>query len=226
MPAPGRPRQLQSAGLQRENARRLLALKLTGRPSLNEDPYRRGRCRAGPLPAEGPARGRHLTQLARDGRDGLFLATTESFDAIVLDRMLPRVDGLTVLRTLRASGKELPVIVLSALGEVDERIEGLRAGGDDYLAKPFSISELLARLEALQRRSASAARPKPGHDAAAGRSRNEPVAPHGTSRRPRHRAQAQGIRAARIPDAPRRPGGDPQHAARSGVGLSLRPKPT
>ncbi|MBX3684809.1 MAG: response regulator transcription factor [Rhodocyclaceae bacterium] len=101
----------------------------------------------------------HLTQLARDGRDGLFLATTESFDAIVLDRMLPRVDGLTVLRTLRASGKELPVIVLSALGEVDERIEGLRAGGDDYLAKPFSISELLARLEALQRRSASAARP-------------------------------------------------------------------
>ncbi|MCB1901524.1 response regulator transcription factor [Cognatazoarcus halotolerans] len=98
----------------------------------------------------------HITQLADNGRDGLFLGTTENFDAIVLDRMLPQVDGLTILRTLRASGKDLPIIVLSALGEVDERIEGLRAGGDDYLVKPFSISELLARLDALQRRSGGA----------------------------------------------------------------------
>lgn len=83
------------------------------------------------------------------------MATTEAFDLIVLDRMLPKVDGLTVLRTLRASGLRTPVIVLSALSEVDERVEGLRAGGDDYIGKPFAIAELLARMEALQRRSAS-----------------------------------------------------------------------
>lgn len=94
----------------------------------------------------------HAVDHAGDGRDGLFLATTESFDAIVLDRMLPRVDGLTVLRTLRASRIATPVVVLSALGEVDDRVTGLRAGSDDYLVKPFALSELLARLEALQRR--------------------------------------------------------------------------
>ena len=99
----------------------------------------------------------HLVEVAADGKEGLFLATTESFDVIVLDRMLPRVDGLTVLRTLRASGIATPVLILSALGEVDERVEGLRAGGDDYLSKPFSGSELLARLDVLQRRSRPAA---------------------------------------------------------------------
>lgn len=94
----------------------------------------------------------HTVDVAEDGRDGLFLATTETFDALVLDRMLPRVDGLTVLRTLRASNITTPVVILSALGEVDDRVAGLRAGGDDYLVKPFSLIELLARLEALQRR--------------------------------------------------------------------------
>ncbi|ANQ83544.1 response regulator transcription factor [Azoarcus olearius] len=94
----------------------------------------------------------HTVDVAADGRDGLFLATTASFDAIVLDRMLPRVDGLTVLRTLRASRIATPVVVLSALGEVDDRVAGLRAGSDDYLVKPFALSELLARLDALQRR--------------------------------------------------------------------------
>jgi two-component system, OmpR family, response regulator len=94
----------------------------------------------------------HAVDVAADGRDGLFLATTESFDAIVLDRMLPRVDGLTVLRTLRASNIATPVVVLSALGDVDDRVAGLRAGGDDYLVKPFALAELVARLEALQRR--------------------------------------------------------------------------
>ncbi|QID17829.1 response regulator transcription factor [Nitrogeniibacter mangrovi] len=100
----------------------------------------------------------HQVETSTDGRDGLFLAGSETFDMIVLDRMLPRVDGLTILRTLRASDIRTPIIVLSALAEVDERIEGLRAGGDDYLGKPFSIAELLARMEALQRRSA----PPPG----------------------------------------------------------------
>jgi len=87
-----------------------------------------------------------------NGRDGLFMATTEPFDLIVLDRMLPTVDGLTILRTLRASKISTPVLVLSALGEVDDRVDGLRAGGDDYLVKPFALVELLARVEALLRR--------------------------------------------------------------------------
>lgn len=102
----------------------------------------------------------HNIDHAPGGQDGLFLATTERYDAIVLDRMLPKVDGLTILRTLRASKISTPVLVLSALGEVDDRIDGLRAGGDDYLVKPFAIGELLARLEALQRRS------RPGDESA------------------------------------------------------------
>ena len=95
----------------------------------------------------------HSVDTAVDGRDGLFAATTQQFDVIVLDRMLPAVDGLAVLRTLRASGNRVPVLILSALGEVDQRVAGLRAGGDDYLVKPFAFSELAARLEALARRS-------------------------------------------------------------------------
>ncbi|HWS27646.1 MAG TPA: response regulator transcription factor [Xanthomonadales bacterium] len=91
-----------------------------------------------------------------NGRDGLFMATTEPHDVIVLDRMLPIVDGLTILRTLRASKITTPVLVLSALGEVDDRVDGLRAGGDDYLVKPFALAELLARIEALLRRPRSA----------------------------------------------------------------------
>lgn len=87
-----------------------------------------------------------------NGRDGLFLATTENFDLLILDRMLPQVDGLTIVRTLRASRIATPVLVLSALGEVDDRVDGLRAGSDDYLTKPFALSELLARVEALLRR--------------------------------------------------------------------------
>jgi two-component system OmpR family response regulator len=92
---------------------------------------------------------------AANGKDGLFLATTEKYDALVVDRMLPGVDGLTVIRTLRASANSTPVLILSALGEVDDRVKGLKAGGDDYLVKPFAFSELLARLEALARRAKS-----------------------------------------------------------------------
>ena len=98
---------------------------------------------------------------AANGRDGLFLATTEGYDALVVDRMLPGIDGLTVIRTLRASANTTPVLILSALGEVDDRVKGLKAGGDDYLVKPFAFSELLARLEALARRA------KTGSDAPA-----------------------------------------------------------
>lgn len=92
---------------------------------------------------------------ASNGRDGLLMATTENYDLLVLDRMLPQVDGLTIVRTLRASKLATPVLILSALGEVDDRVDGLRAGSDDYLVKPFALSELLARVEALLRRPRS-----------------------------------------------------------------------
>lgn len=93
-----------------------------------------------------------------DGKDGLYLATTEPYDALIVDRMLPGVDGLTIVRTLRASNRLTPALILSALGEVDDRVKGLKAGGDDYLVKPFAFSELLARLEALLRRATSTPR--------------------------------------------------------------------
>lgn len=94
----------------------------------------------------------HVVDVATNGRDGLFLATTERYDALVLDRMLPHLDGLTLIRTLRGAGNNTPALILSALGEVDDRIEGLRQGGDDYVVKPFVFSELVARLDALVRR--------------------------------------------------------------------------
>ena len=94
--------------------------------------------------------------VADNGKDGLFLAATERYDALIVDRMLPGVDDLTVIRTLRASENKTPALVLSALGEVDDRVQRLKAGGDDYLVKPFAFSELVARLEALVRRSRSA----------------------------------------------------------------------
>jgi len=91
---------------------------------------------------------------ARDGAEGLYLALTESFDLLVLDRMLPGLDGLALLETVRKAGKAVPVLILSALADVDDRVGGLRSGGDDYLCKPFAIAELMARIEALLRRGA------------------------------------------------------------------------
>lgn len=90
-----------------------------------------------------------------DGRDGLYLATASGFDAIILDRMVPGMDGLSVLKALRAAGLQTPVLILSALSHLDERVKGLRAGGDDYLTKPFGFSELSARLDNLMRRGAA-----------------------------------------------------------------------
>jgi two-component system OmpR family response regulator len=95
----------------------------------------------------------HTLDIAANGKDGLFLATTETYDVLIIDRMLPELDGLTILKTLRGSGKATPALILSALGEVDDRVAGLRAGGDDYLVKPFAFSELLARVEVLMRRT-------------------------------------------------------------------------
>ncbi len=94
----------------------------------------------------------HLVECAADGRDGLYLATSAEYDAVILDRMLPGLDGLSVLQALRAAKVQTPVLILSALSQIDDRVKGLRAGGDDSLPKPFAFSELLARLEALLRR--------------------------------------------------------------------------
>ncbi|WP_159976962.1 MULTISPECIES: response regulator transcription factor [unclassified Novosphingobium] len=99
----------------------------------------------------------HVVEHCCDGRDALVRATCETYDAIVLDRMLPTLDGLKLLAALRATDDATPVLILSALGDVDERVKGLRAGGDDYMAKPFAMSELLARLESLARRNAPVA---------------------------------------------------------------------
>lgn len=98
----------------------------------------------------------HVVDHAADGKDGLFLSAAEAYDVMIIDRMLPNVDGLTIIKTLSAAGNSTPLLILSALGQVDERVRGLRAGGDDYLVKPFAFSELLARLEALVRRGESA----------------------------------------------------------------------
>jgi two-component system OmpR family response regulator len=96
----------------------------------------------------------HTTDHAENGRDGLFLAASEHYDVIVMDRMLPgNIDGLQIIAALRTSGNRTPILILSALAEVDERIKGLKSGGDDYLTKPFALGELLARLDALSRRA-------------------------------------------------------------------------
>ncbi len=95
----------------------------------------------------------HVIDHAKDGKEGLFMAVEQRYDVIVVDRMLPRLDGLAIVQTLRSSDNKTPVLILSALGEIDDRVRGLRAGGDDYLVKPFAFSELLARLEALVRRA-------------------------------------------------------------------------
>ena len=95
----------------------------------------------------------YTVQHCPDGRDGLFHASESQFDLLIIDRMLPYLDGLSIINTLRQKGDHTPVLVLSALGTVDDRVEGLRSGGDDYLIKPFAFSELLARVEALLRRA-------------------------------------------------------------------------
>lgn len=95
----------------------------------------------------------HTVDVAADGKQGLFLASTEAFDGVVLDRMLPELDGLALLRTLRGAGNRVPILLLTALGDTDHRVEGLRAGADDYLVKPFAFAELSARLDGILRRS-------------------------------------------------------------------------
>ena len=95
----------------------------------------------------------HIAEYAADGQLGLDLARTNAYDVLIVDRMLPKLDGLSVIKALRAEEIRTPALILSALGEVDDRVKGLRAGGDDYLTKPYAFSELLARIEVLARRT-------------------------------------------------------------------------
>ena len=102
--------------------------------------------------AKGLRESGHGAEVAEDGREGLLIAAVGAFDLLIVDRMLPNLDGLSLVQHLRKTGNTTPVLFLSALAEVDDRVKGLRAGGDDYLAKPFAFAELLARVENLGRR--------------------------------------------------------------------------
>ena len=99
----------------------------------------------------------HVADHAADGLDGYEMAREGGYDVAIVDRMLPKMDGLSLIGALRAQGVETPVLIMSALGQVDDRVKGLRAGGDDYLAKPYAFSELLARVEVIARRRAKGA---------------------------------------------------------------------
>ena len=94
----------------------------------------------------------HVTDHAMDGKDGLFLAVGEKYDVLIIDRMLPGMNGLNIVKTMRATGNNTPALFLTTMGGIDDRVEGLEAGADDYLVKPFAFAELLARLSALMRR--------------------------------------------------------------------------
>jgi two-component system OmpR family response regulator len=102
--------------------------------------------------ARGLTEAGHVCDVLADGKDGLFQATRDAYDVVVVDRMLPGLDGLSLVRALRAAGGRVPVLFLTALGGIDDRVEGLEAGGDDYLTKPFAFAELMARVNALARR--------------------------------------------------------------------------
>ncbi|MDE1907653.1 MAG: response regulator transcription factor [Rhodospirillales bacterium] len=119
---------------------------------IEDDPVAAANFRAGLAP-EG-----HEVQVAEDGRAGLLAAASADFDVLVIDRLIPGLDGLAVLQMLRGAGIQTPALFLTALGSLDDRLVGLRAGGDDYMVKPYAISELAARLIALSRRTRTPAR--------------------------------------------------------------------
>ncbi len=161
----------------------------------------------------------HTTDHAGNGRDGMFLAASEPYDVIIMDRMLPGdIDGLAIIEVLRKAGKRTPILILSALSEVDDRIRGLRSGGDDYLTKPFAFGELLARIDALHRRAQSIDTEIP---LTVGDLHMDPLTRKVTRGEPADCAAAARIQAARVPHAACRPGGHPHHAVGERVGLSL-----
>ena len=161
----------------------------------------------------------YVADLAGDGEEGLAMAESGDYDVLVVDRMLPKRDGLSLIGALRDKGNRTPVLILSALGQVDDRIKGLRAGGDDYLPKPYSFAELLARVEVLSRRNVGPA------EETTYRVGDLELDRLLASRRPRQgRADLAAARvpAARISDEACRPGGDAHHAAGERLGLSFR----
>ena len=145
----------------------------------------------------------HVADDAADGLDGYAMAREGAYDVLVVDRMLPKLDGLSLIRSLREQGVDTPVLILSALGQVDDRVKGLRAGGDDYLPKPYAFSELLARVEVLVRRRAASR-----HERADGlsrrRSRARPAVASGHAQWRRDRASAARVPPARVSDEERR----------------------
>ncbi len=149
------------------------------------------------------------------------MASSMDYDVLVVDRMLPRRDGLSIIESLRAEDNKTPVLILSALGEVDDRVTGLRAGGDDYLVKPYAFTELLARIEVLARRSSPA-------EAATSLSRSAGWRSIGCSRKVERDGeeillQPREFRLLEYLMKNAGQGGDPHHAAGERLGLSLRP---
>ena len=163
----------------------------------------------------------HELQVVADGRSGLLRAAGEAWDLLIIDRMLPGLDGLALVRTLRASGITTPVLFLTTMGGIDDRVTGLNAGGDDYLVKPFAFAELVARVNALGRRPQGV---PVGNRPARRRPGDGPAGAHREARRPVGRAAAARVQAAGIPDAARGPGGDAHHAAGGCLGLHFDPK--
>ena len=140
----------------------------------------------------------HIADNAHDGLDGYALAREGAYDVLIVDRMLPKLDGLSLIRSLREQSVATPVLILSALGQVDDRVKGLRAGGDDYLPKPYAFSELLARSEALARRqSGSGTVAETRYHV--GDLELDRLSPPGQPRRPRRAPAAARVQAARIP---------------------------
>ena len=160
----------------------------------------------------------HVADYAGNGREGLLLAGNGGYEVAIVDRMLPGLDGLSLVKTLRGKGVGTAVLFLTNLGGIDDRVEGLEAGGDDYLVKPFALPELLARVNALGRRPAMNA----ATSFAGWRSRNRSDQAQRRARRPSDRAAAARVQAAGMPDAQRRKGGHAHHAAGKGLGLPFR----
>lgn len=106
--------------------------------------------------AKGLAQAGHVVEGARNGRDGIFMAMDSVYDVVIVDRLLPIIDGISIVKTLRSANMTTPILFLTTMGDVDDRVEGLDAGGDDYLVKPFAFSELRARVDALSRRPVTA----------------------------------------------------------------------
>ena len=160
----------------------------------------------------------HVADLAGDGEEGLAHALDGQYDVLIVDRMLPKLDGLTVIGTLRSKGIETPALILSALGQVDDRVKGLRAGGDDYLPKALFV----LRAAGAHRGAGAPARRPRGDGLSRRRPRARPAVAPGDPRRRGDRAAAARVPPARISDEACRAGGDPHHAARERVGLSFR----